>query len=62
MIKFIGLFFIFLSWVAQSHGGFDIKLCFWFLFGLFLLFIEGILSYIFLVQREKNRYKYRRRR
>lgn len=61
MIKFIGLFFMFLSWMAQSAGGFDIKLCFWFLFGLFLVCSEGIFRHLMFVQREKTRSKYRRR-
>ena len=61
MIKFIGLFFMFLSWVAQSAGGFDIKLCLWFLFGLFLVCSEEIFSHIVFVQREKTRARNRRR-
>jgi len=61
MIKFIGLFFMFMSWAAQSAGGFDIKLSLWFLLGLFLVCSEGIFSYMFFVQREKTRARYRRR-
>ena len=61
MVKFIGLFFMFLSWAAQSSGGFDIKLCLWFLFGLFLVCSEGIFSHMLFVQREKTRARYRRR-
>ena len=61
MIKFIGLVFMFLGWAAQSAGGFDVKLCLWFLFGLFLVCSEGIFSHILFVQREKIRSKYRRR-
>jgi len=61
MIKFIGLFFMFLSWASQSAGGFDIKLCFWFLFGLFLVCSKGIFDHISFVEREKVRAKYRRR-
>jgi len=61
MIKFIGLFFMFLGWAAQSAGGFDIKLCLWFLFGLFLVCSESIFRHLLFVQREKTRSKYRRR-
>jgi len=61
MIKFIGLFFMFLSWAAQSTGGFDIGLSLWFLFGVFLVCSEGIFSHLLFVQREKTRARYRRR-
>ena len=61
MIKFIGLFFMFLSWAAQSAGGLDFKLCLWFLLGLFLVLSEGIFNHFLFVQREKTRSKYRRR-
>ena len=52
---------MFLSWAAQSAGGFDIGLCLWFLFGLFLVCSEGIFSHMLFVQREKTRARYRRR-
>lgn len=61
MIKFIGIFFMLLSWMAQSAGGFDIKLCLWFLLGLFLVCSEGIFRHILFVHREKARSKYRKR-
>ena len=62
MIKFIGIFLMFLSWAAQSASGFDIKLCLWFLFGLFLVCSQGIFSHIMFTEREKVRAQYRRRR
>ena len=62
MIKFIGIFFMFLSWAAQSAGGFDFKLCLWFLFGLFLVFSQGIFSHMMFTERQKVRAQYRRRR
>jgi hypothetical protein len=61
MIKFIGLLFMFLSWISQSAGGFDLGLCLWFLFGLFLVCSQGIFSHILFIQREKTRARYRRR-
>jgi len=61
MIKFIGLFFMFLSWVAQSAGGFDLKLCLWFLLGLFLVCSEGLFAHLMFKEREKIRAQYRRR-
>ena len=62
MIKFIGLFFMFLSWMAQSSGGFDTKLCIWFLLGLFLICSKGIFAHLMFKEREKVRSYYRRRR
>jgi len=62
MIKFIGLFFMFLSWMAQSVGGLDIKLCLWFLFGLFLVLSEGLLAHLMFEEREKVRARYRGRK
>jgi hypothetical protein len=59
MIKFIGVFFMFLSWMAQSAGGFDLKLSLWFLFGLFLACSQGIFNHLMFVQRERVRAKYR---
>ena len=61
MIKFIGLFFMFLSWAAQSAGGFDLKLFLWFLLGLFLVCSEGLFAHLMSKEREKIRAKYRRR-
>jgi len=62
MIKFIGLFFMFLSWASLSNGGFDIGLCLWFLFGLFLVCSEGLFAHLMFKEREKVRAYYRRRR
>jgi hypothetical protein len=62
MIKFIGLFFMFLSWMAQSAGGLDLKLCLWFLLGLFLVCSEGIFAHLMFKEREKVRARYRGRR
>jgi hypothetical protein len=62
MIKLIGLFFMFLSWMAQSAGGFDIKLCLGFLFGLFLVCSQGLFGHLMFLEREKARAHYRRRR
>lgn len=62
MIKLIGLFFMFLSWAAQSAGGFDLKLCLWFLFGIFLVCSEGLFAHLMFKEREKVRAHYRRRR
>lgn len=62
MIKFIGLFFMFLSWMAQSAGGFDFKLCLWFLFGLFLVYSQGLFGHLMFLEREKVRARYRGRR
>jgi len=61
MIKFIGILFMFLSWMAQSAGGWDLGLCLWFLFGLFLVCSQGIFSHLMFVEREKVRSRYRRR-
>lgn len=62
MIKFIGLFFMFLSWAAQSTGGFDFKLCLWFLLGLFLVCSEGLFAHLMFKEREKVRARYRGRK
>jgi len=61
MIKFIGIFFMFLSWAASSDG-WSLSLALWFLFGLFLVCSEGIFKHIMFTQREKVRAQYRRRR
>ena len=61
MIKFIGIFFMFLSWVASSEGT-SLSLVLWFLFGLFLVCSQGIFSHIMFKEREKVRAQYRRRR
>ncbi len=61
MIKFIGIFLMFLSWAASSDGT-SLSLVLWFLFGLFLVCSQGIFSHIMFTQREKVRAQYRRRR
>lgn len=61
MIKFIGIFFMFLSW-ATLERGFSFGLVFLFLLGLFLVCSQGIFAHLMFVQREKVRAQYRRRR
>ena len=61
MIKFIGIFFMFLSAMALERG-FSLSLALWFLFGLFLVCSQSIFGYILFIQREKVRAQYRRRR
>jgi hypothetical protein len=61
MIKFIGIFFMFLSAMALDRG-FSLSLVLWFLFGLFLVCSQGIFGHIMFTQREKVRAQYRRRR
>jgi hypothetical protein len=61
MIKFIGIFFMFISWVSLSHG-FSVSLVLWFLFGLFLVCSQAIFGHILFTQREKVRAQYRGRR
>ncbi len=58
MIKFIGIFFMFISVLALQHG-FAISLVLWFLLGLFLVFSQGIFSHIMFTEREKVRAHYR---
>lgn len=61
MIKFIGIFFMFISALALQHG-FALSLVLWFLFGLFLVFSQGIFAHLMFTEREKVRAQYRRRR
>lgn len=61
MIKFIGIFLMFLSWWGLERG-FSVSLVLWFLFGLFLVCSQGIFSNIMFAQREKVRAQYWRRR
>jgi hypothetical protein len=61
MIKFIGIFFMFISWVSLSNG-FSVSLVLWFLFGLFLVCSSGICKHILFVEREKVRSQYRSKR
>ena len=61
MIKLIGVFFMFISWVSLSNG-FSLSLVLWFLFGLLLVCSQGIFSHILFVEREKVRSQYRNKR
>ena len=61
MIRFIGIFFMLLSWMAMDRGGLDIKLILFFLLGLFLVWSQGIFSHLMFIEREKVRARYRRR-
>ena len=61
MIKFIGVFFMFISVLGLQHG-FAMNLVLWFLLGLFLVFSQGIFSHIMFAEREKIRSQYQRRR
>ena len=60
MIKFIGIFFMFIAWVSLSNG-FSLSLALWFLFGLFLVCSQGIFGHLLFVEREKVRAQYRSR-
>ena len=61
MIKFIGIFFMFIAWVSLSNS-FSLSLVLWFLFGLFLVCSQGIFGHLMFVEREKVRAQYRRRK
>ena len=61
MIKFIGIFFMFIAWASLSNG-FSLSLALWFLFGLFLVCSQGIFGHLLFVEREKVRAQYRRRK
>jgi len=61
MIKFIGIFLMFLSAMGLERG-FSLSLAIWFLFGLFLVCSQGIFGHLMFVEREKVRAQYRRRR
>ena len=61
MIKFIGIFLMFLSFMGLERG-FSLSLVLWFLFGLFLVCSQGIFGHLLFVEREKVRAQYRRRR
>ena len=61
MIRFIGIFLILVSWIGLERGfSFSALLCL--LFGVFLVFSQGIFSHLMFVEREKVRAQYRRRR
>jgi len=61
MIKFIGIFFMFIAWASLSNG-FNLSLALWFLFGLFLVCSQSIFGHLLFVEREKVRAQYRRRK
>ncbi len=61
MIKFIGIFLVFLSAMALERG-FNVSLLIWLCFGLFLICSQGIVGYLLFVEREKVRAQHRRRR
>lgn len=61
MIKFIGIFFMFLSAMGLERG-FSLSLVGWFLLGLFLVCSQGIFGHLMFVEREKVRTQYRGRR
>ena len=61
MIKFIGIFLVFLSAMGLERG-FSVSLLIWLLFGLFLICSQGIFGHLLFVEREKVRAQYRRRR
>lgn len=61
MIKFIGIFFMFIAWASLSNG-FSLSLALWFLFGLFLVCSQGIFGHLLFVEREKVRAQYRSRK
>ena len=60
MIKFIGIFLMFLSCWGLERG-FSVNLVLGFLFGLFLVFSQGIFGHLLFIEREKVRARYRRR-
>lgn len=61
MIRFIGIFLMFISALALERG-FSVSLVLWFLLGLFLVCSQGIFGHLMFVEREKVRAQYRRRR
>jgi hypothetical protein len=61
MVKVLGLFLMFVSWIGLERA-FDFSLIGPFLVGIFFFFSESIFSHYFFVQREKVRAKYRSRR
>lgn len=61
MIKFIGIFLMFLCFWSLERG-FSFSAILWFLIGLFLVFSQGIFSHLMFVEREKVKTQYRRKR
>lgn len=60
MIKFIGIFIMFLSAMGLERG-LSLSLVIWFLFGLFLVCSQGIFGHLLFIEREKVRAQYRKR-
>jgi thiamine transporter ThiT len=60
MMKFLGLFVMFISFYGLQRG-FDLGLIGGFLVGLVLFLSEALMAHVIFVQREKVRAKYRRR-
>ena len=61
MIKFIGIFLMFLSFWSLERG-FSLSAILWFLIGLFLVCSQGLFSHLMFVQHEKVRAQYRSKR
>jgi hypothetical protein len=61
MLKFIGIFLMFLSGLGLSQA-FSLSLAIWFLFGLFLVCSQGIFGHLMFIEREKVRAQYRRQK
>jgi len=61
MFKCIGIFLMFLSGYSLEQA-FNLNAVIWFLFGLFLVFSQGIFGHLLFVQREKVRAEYRRQK
>ena len=61
MIRFIGIFLMFLCFWSLERG-FSFSAVLWFFFGLFLVFSQGIFGHLMFVQREKVRAQYRKGR
>lgn len=61
MLKFLGLFVMFISFYGLQNGGFDLGLIGGFLVGLLLFLSEALIAHVVFIQREKVRARYRRR-
>lgn len=61
MLKFIGIFLMFLSGLGLAQA-FSLSLAIWFLFGLFLVCSQGIFGHLMFIEREKVRAQYRRQK
>lgn len=60
MVKFIGLFLMFISAYCLGESGLDLGLVQAFFIGLFIFFSEALIGHVLFVQREKERARYRR--